>query len=377
MSRPAAEYLPSTGFHEALKARVDEYFARSGLPRRDDRRMGRKAALILSAILACYVYLVFGARGAVNAVAASLGLAVSIGALGFSVAHDANHGAFAARPGLNRLMALMYDAIGANSYIWRWKHNVLHHGFPNIPELDEDIQRQPLFRLTPSQAPRPAQRFQHLYAWPLYGLLVFKWQLASDFRDLWLGRTGPHPFERPSRRELGLFWLGKGFFALWAFGIPLLFHPLPRVLGFYALTAVALSLIMSTVFQLAHCFDGARSARFDPDTRRIDAEWARHQVESSADFCRDNRLLSWYVGGLNFQTEHHLFPAVSHVHYPALARIVEATCAEYGVRYTAYSTLAGAVASHARWLRRLGAAPVEKPAPSPAAASAAERIASS
>jgi linoleoyl-CoA desaturase len=316
--------------------------------------MAAKTGMIVLGILACYACLVFWARTAGEAVAASAGLAVSIGGLGFSVAHDGNHGAYSARSWLNKLMGVGYDAIGASSYIWRWKHNVLHHSFPNIPELDEDIQRYPLFRLTPSQARLPAHRLQFLYAWVLYTLLVFKWQLFSDFRDLYRGKTGEHEFARPRGPELGLFWAGKIFFAVWAFALPALFHPLWQVAVFYALTAMLLSLIMSTVFQIAHCFEDARSAPFDPATRIIDREWARHQVESCADFGRGNRLLSWYVGGLNFQTEHHLFPAVCHVHYPALAPIVETTCAEYGVRYTAFASLREGIASHSRWLYRMG-----------------------
>jgi len=52
--------------------------------------------------------------------------------------------------------------------------------------------------------------------------------------------------------------------------------------------------------------------------------------------------------------EHHLFPKVCHVHYPALSRIVEQTCAAHGVRNTAQPSLRAAIASNVRWLRELG-----------------------
>jgi linoleoyl-CoA desaturase len=354
MSRPVAHYQPTTGFHEDLRRRVDAYFAETGLSRRDDPGMVLKTAVILAGIAGFYALLVFWAASPGSALPCAVGLAVSIGGLGFSIAHDGNHGAYSDRPALNRLMGAGYDAIGASSYIWRWKHNQLHHSFPNIPELDEDINRYPLFRLTPGQTRLPAHRLQFLYAWALYGLLVIKWQLVSDFRDLYRGKTGEHVFEPPDFRDIAIFWAGKAAFVLWAFIVPSLFHPFSHVLAFYVFTSVVLSLIMSTVFQIAHCFEDAGSASFDPETRAIDREWARHQIESCADFGRGNRLLSWYVGGLNFQTEHHLFPAVCHVHYPALARIVEAACAEHGVKYTAFGSLRAGVASHGRWLYRLG-----------------------
>lgn len=93
--------------------------------------------------------------------------------------------------------------------------------------------------------------------------------------------------------------------------------------------------------------------------------WAEHQLHTTVDFAQGNRLLGWYMGGLNFQIEHHLFPKVCHVHYPALAEIVEATCREHGVCYRAHRTLLDALRSHARWLRQMG---LPLPAPSPTAA---------
>jgi linoleoyl-CoA desaturase len=63
------------------------------------------------------------------------------------------------------------------------------------------------------------------------------------------------------------------------------------------------------------------------------------------------------VGGLNFQIEHHLFPTLSHVNYPAIAGVVEQTCREYGVPYNVNRSFGGAVASHFRWLKRMGRPP--------------------
>jgi linoleoyl-CoA desaturase len=83
-------------------------------------------------------------------------------------------------------------------------------------------------------------------------------------------------------------------------------------------------------------------------------DWATHQVTTTVDFARGNRVLSWYLGGLNFQVEHHLFPRICHLHYPALSPIVEATCRAHGVRYTAQPSLRAAVGANVRWLRALG-----------------------
>ena len=67
-----------------------------------------------------------------------------------------------------------------------------------------------------------------------------------------------------------------------------------------------------------------------------------------------NRLLSWYVGGLNYQIEHHLFPKVCSVHYPAISRVVRLAAAAHGVPYHEQPTLLRAIRSHYRMLKHFG-----------------------
>ena len=208
--------------------------------------------------------------------------------------------------------------------------------------------------LSPQHRRRSFYRWQHFYLWPLYGVMVIKWQLFDDFHDVITGHIGENPIPRPRGWELALFIGGKLTFLVLALGIPLLLHPLWTVLLFYVVTAGIAGVVLSVVFQLAHAVEQADFMSVDKDSGRIQNPWAVHQVQSSVDFARNNRLVSWLVGGLNFQIEHHLFPTLSHVNYPAIAAIVENTCGEFGVHYTAHPTLGGAVASHFRWLRRMG-----------------------
>ena len=144
----------------------------------------------------------------------------------------------------------------------------------------------------------------------------------------------------------------------WALVVPALFHPWWVVLAYYAATSMVLGLVLSVVFQLAHCVEEAEFPRPPLGTDRLSDAWAVHQVQTTVDFARGNRLLTWYVGGLNFQIEHHLFPRICHIHYPRIAPIVREVCAEYGVRYAVHKSLLGAVASHFRWLRRMARPPV-------------------
>jgi linoleoyl-CoA desaturase len=115
-------------------------------------------------------------------------------------------------------------------------------------------------------------------------------------------------------------------------------------------------ILLSLVFQVAHCVEEVAFPLPDAGTGRIEHGWALHQAEASANFARGSRLITWLVGGLNFQIEHHLFPRISHVNYPALSTLVEETCREFGVRYTAFTSFRAGLVSHYRWLRRMGMA---------------------
>ena len=77
-------------------------------------------------------------------------------------------------------------------------------------------------------------------------------------------------------------------------------------------------------------------------------------------FSRKNKILSWYVGGLNFQVEHHLFTRICHVHYPRIAPIVKQTAEEFGVPYLEYRTFGDAFRSHIRLLKEYGRTPIDE-----------------
>ena len=136
--------------------------------------------------------------------------------------------------------------------------------------------------------------------------------------------------------------------------LPLLLHPLWAVPLFYLTVSLVQGLALSVVFQLAHCVEEAAFPLPRQDTGRMETGWAVHQVETTVDFARRSRLLSWFIGGLDFQIEHHVFPRICHVNYPALVPLVEETCREFGLRYAAHETFRAGVVSHFRWLRRMG-----------------------
>jgi linoleoyl-CoA desaturase len=348
-------FARDTGFHAALKRGAAGYFEGSGRASSGGAAMHAKTAIILAWFGASYgVLLALGGTSGWLAAGLTLSLAFATAGIGFSIMHDANHGAYARRAAANRAWALTLDFIGASSHVWRFKHNTLHHTYANIDGLDADIDATPFLRLAPSQPLRAFQRFQHVYAWPLYGVLAFKWWFVDDALDLVRGRIGSAAFPRPGWWQLATVIAGKAVFLGWAVVVPYLVFRTAWVAPFFLAGAFVLGVVLSVVFQLAHTVPGAEFRAATAGVQRVPTGWAEHQVRSTVDFAPRNRLLGWYIGGLNFQVEHHLFPEVCHQHHRALARVVQSTCLAYGIPYLAHPTLRSAIAAHFRLLRALG-----------------------
>jgi linoleoyl-CoA desaturase len=348
------KFPKDSGFQAEVGRRVAAYFHATGRRERDSWQMYLKTAIILTWCAASYALLVFVVSSLWAAIPLAICFALGLGAIGFSIQHDGGHQAYSSRRWLNKLASYSLDVMGASSFLWHWKHHIFHHTYSNIAGQDTDIELGAILRVSPHQRRRWFHRWQHLYLWPLYGLMSGRWHLYGDYKDYFTGYLGPHRIPRPKGWDAVIFWAGK----LWSMAlllvVPMLFHPVWVVLLFYLLVTGLLGVIMSVVFQLAHCVEEADFPLPDPATHRMENSWAIHQAQTTVDFARRSKILSWYLGGLNFQIEHHLFPHVCHVHYPAISKIVEATCEEYGVRYSVHRTFLAGLASHFRWLRRMG-----------------------
>ncbi len=313
-----------------------------------------KTIVFMTWFVASWALLVFAATEIWQGILLATSLGLAIAGIGMGVQHDANHGAYSRFPTVNFVLGLSLDIMGVCSYIWRQKHNVIHHTYTNVEGVDFDLDFGFVARLTPEQRRRPWHRYQHIYLWALYGLLLPKWVLFDDFVHLATGKLGGHPFPKLNRKHLALFAAGKLFFLAWAFVIPSLFHPPWLVAIFLFFAVFVMGVTLSTVFQLAHCV-GEAEFPLPPPNERIPLEWSAHQLATTVDFARDNRMLTWFLSGLSCQVEHHLFPKICHLHYPALSKIVEEVAEKHGIRYRANRTFRSAIASHYRMLRALGA----------------------
>jgi len=349
------KFAGSSDFYIEVRRRIDEYFQSTGRRQRDCPQMYVKTVILLACFAAFYALLVFAAEAWWQALPLAIMLGLATAAIGFNIQHDGGHQAYSDHDWVNKMMAMTLDVIGGSSYNWHWKHAVYHHTYVNITGHDTDIDLAGLGRLTPHHRRFWFYRWQQFYLWALYGLMAINWHLIADFRHVIPGRIGEHRLPRPKGWALAVFLGGKVTFFALAFGIPLLFRPVLVVACFYVVATIVLGVVMSVVFQLAHCVEQAEFPLPRQDTGRIENAWAIHQVETTVDFARRSRVASWLLGGLNFQIEHHLFPRICHVNYPAISKLVEQTCRELGVKYREHESFWSGVASHFRWLRRMGA----------------------
>jgi linoleoyl-CoA desaturase len=307
-------------------------------------------------LVASWAVLVFAHPGVIGATLCITGLSVGVTLIAFCVQHDANHGSYFKSRRYNHLVGWTSDALlGFSSYAWRVKHNVAHHTYTNIVGYDDDINQAPFAKFAPTQPSRPWYRFQHFYVWPLYSMMGLRWQTLGDLASFRRGVIGKTPLRVPSRWTWVSLLGGKAIFVCWAIVIPLLVYPWWAVAATYVGIGMVTSVVMAVTFQLAHCVEEANFAA--PEEMAAGAHvWAVHEVETTVDFCPRNRVLTWMLGGLNYQIEHHLFPRLPHTLYPAIAPIVERNCLRYGVRYTVQPSLRLALRSHFRHLRELGRA---------------------
>jgi linoleoyl-CoA desaturase len=348
---PRMRFRGAGGFSRLLAERADAVLGDPAAIRRAYRLLWAKSALVILWTVLSYLVLLQATTTPVAVVAAATSLGLAMAGIGFCIMHDANHGAYARGRLANRLAAHSLDLIGGSSYVWRVKH-LAHHTYTNVADHDPDIDALPFARFEPTQARRFWHRYQHVYMWLLYALVTVRWQAVTDFTFLARGSVGLSRFQRPRKWDLAGLVAGKAFFVVWAVLLPLRLHSPAHVLIVFAIASGVASLALTITFQLSHCLEEAETLASDggPETR----EWHVHQVLATANFAPRNRLVRWYVGGLNHQIEHHLFPRVPHTLHPQLADVVRRTAIECGLPYTSHRTAWAALRSHTRWLKQLG-----------------------
>ena len=344
-------------FYKVLRKRVNAYFKENNVSRYANTNMVLKTVFMLSLYIVPFILIltVLNATSLIMLMWIFMGFGMA--GIGLSIMHDANHGAYSKNKTVNRVLGKLINLVGGSDTNWKIQHNVLHHTYTNVEGMDEDIDIGVLMRFSPNQKLLKGHRFQHIYAWFLYGMMTLMWTFSKDYAQ----------FSRYKKRGLietqgispagllSIIIVSKVVYLGVFLVLPLIFSALPwwgTLLCFFLMNFIA-GLTLAAIFQPAHVVPSSDFQK--PDTSgNIELDWAVNQLMNTANFAPKSRLFSWYVGGLNYQVEHHLFPNICHVHYPKIADIVRDTAFEYNLPYYSYETFAAAIIEHGRMLRNLG-----------------------
>jgi linoleoyl-CoA desaturase len=343
-------------FFPTIRKRVNEYFEKNEIQKTGNGLLYLKTIIVFAFYFIPFALIFAQVLPVWGALICYLLMGLGNSGIGLCVMHDANHGSYSKVKWVNTMMEYTTNMIGASSFTWKIQHNVLHHSYTNMYELDEDIDDKPFLRLSPEGKLKWYHKFQHWYAPLLYSFATLSWVIKKDFKQLidynksgMTERCGFNP-----TRETIIMIVSKVFYYFYIIALPIMLGVSLWVviLGFVLLHIVS-GLLITFVFQLAHLVEGPEHTDI-PHDGKMNNTWAIHQLRSTANFATKNKLVTFLVGGLNFQIEHHLFPTISHIHYAKISEIVKGAAKEFNLPYHEFAKVNEAVISHMRVLKMLG-----------------------
>ena len=343
-------------FDQTVRDRVQDYFKTNGINQTGNSWLFTKAFIALFGILISYLSIILGHLSWGSALLATFMLVQFQILLAFNVMHDGGHQSFSKNKYLNNIASWGMDFLGSSSFLWKQKHNSLHHTYANIHGKDDDLDVDGMIRLSPEQPHRPWHKFQAFYAPFLYGFLSLYLLFYSDFKRMGTRKIGDVSLTHLNAKDIAFFSAFKIFYFLYTLVIPMFFYNPVYVILYFLFGHFILGLTLSVVFQLAHTVNETNFPKPD-ENGNMPFSWVEHQLNTTCDFAPNNPFITFYCGGLNYQIEHHIFHKVSHVHYPAISKIVKDTCEEFGKPYNVNHSFFKALTSHFKFLYKMGKSP--------------------
>jgi linoleoyl-CoA desaturase len=353
-------------FTRELKEAVNAYFAEKNIAHTGNLQLYFKTIFWTLVTAGLYIVLIcFTPTNGWFSLALCALMGLSFACIGFNIMHDAGHKSYSKRKWVNTLFAHSLNVLGANANIWERKHNIAHHTYTNIEEYDDDIIVSPLLCLHPNQKRYWWYKFQFVYMWILYAFEYLGWITVFDIKKYFTAKAAQTNIPMNVWQKL-LFWVSKVLYGMIFIGIPMYqVGVIPVLIGYLTMAGVC-GIVISIIFQLAHIqekvsFPIPVPVEGKEGVSMIEEEIFLHQISTTADFAINNKIVTWFVGGLNFQVEHHLFPLISHVHYPDIHRILKDLCRKHGIKLNVYSTLRSAIWAHIKYMTKIGWTPQVTP----------------
>lgn len=341
-------------FLKTLRSRVDTYFHSHTLSTKYDYRMIVKSIIMLTLFVTPFIAYCLLDLGLYPSIGLWSIMAIGVSGIGMCIMHDANHGAYTDSHTMNEWIGKIINWLGGSAFNWKIQHNILHHTYTNIVHYDDDIDDKAILKLSPHAKSQWYHRYQYIYAFLFYSIATLYWCTVKDFIQLY--RYTHEGLNKNSKSENIWQWINLLLSKIAYFGVFLIIPSLlfgismQKTIICFLIMHLWSGLILTTVFQLAHTVDTTIHPL--PTENTITQNWAVHQMQTTSNFARDNRFVSWWVGGLNFQIEHHLFPNICHIHYPNIAPLVKQTATEFGLPYLEFDSVSSALHAHIRALKK-------------------------
>ncbi|KAK9709206.1 hypothetical protein K7432_009183 [Basidiobolus ranarum] len=230
--------------------------------------------------------------------------------------------------------------LGFSPAWWKNKQNT-HHAAPNVHGEDPDIDTVPIlawsnhalefFADVPDDELAIAMgKFmignQSFLIFPVMVFAKLSWAMQSILFILPNGQKG---LPRNARVPVGILeQLSVGLHWTWYLGLLFLFVKTPLRIALYLfLSQGGCGLLLALVFVLNH---NGMPVVTEQEGSKMD--FYSLQIITGRDV-KPSWIVTWFTGGLNYQIEHHLFPALPRHSFHKVQPQVQAICEKYGINY--------------------------------------------
>ena len=292
----------------------------------------------LAGMVVVLLYFLFYVLAATNTRYLLLGyflMGLTIVPVFLTVIHEAVHGAFFQKKKWNNVLVYLLDIMGANGFIWKKRHILLHHNYANVAGWDADIEQAGLFRIYPHDPIKKIHRYQPLlfaFAYPLY---LVNWVFVRDFKDFFSTNRVVRKLGTIPKGEFWKLVFFKLLYVTYTVAVPVMLgvHWLHAIVALLVMLVtagtIALSVLLTPHVNLHNRFPLAGA-------KGLPGSWVTHQFETTNDIDSYNWFTKYFMGNFNFHLAHHLFPNASLVLMPRLTDSIKCFAMKHGLRYRSY-----------------------------------------